>query len=118
MSAAGTGALPTAFPTRRGHCVRTPRWSTESVDVRKYVLPGPLALALDCICSSGRPLSIGSCPDSLEREQEMLLAARLLQEDNQIRALPLAVLGEGFVKQPLVCYAKALHRFDNDVSTR
>lgn len=28
------------------------------------------------------------------------------------------VLGAGSVKQPLVCYAKILHRFDNDVSTR
>lgn len=28
------------------------------------------------------------------------------------------VLVAGSVKQPLVCYAKTLHRFDNDVSTR
>lgn len=26
--------------------------------------------------------------------------------------------GRGSFKQPLVCYAKVLHRFDNDVSTR
>lgn len=43
---------------------------------------------------------------------------RLLRKDDQNRALPPAALGAGLVKQPLVCYAKVLHRFDNDVSTR
>lgn len=56
----------------------------------------------------GPPSSIGSCPDCPRaRAADMLPTARLLQEDNRNRALPLADLAAGSVKHSRVCYAKS-----------
>lgn len=70
------------------------------------------ALVLHCNCST---LGLPSSHRQLPRQPKSICCNKT---DDQNRALPLAVLGAGSFKHSRVCYAKVLHRFDNDVSTR